>query len=143
MFVRLRFLEPPGVVPIKVLPGSSGYDLVTPRDFTISAMDRVFIPLGFALEIPNGYEAQVRSRSGIALGHGVFCLNSPGTIDSSYRGEVSVILMNLRNQLVTFLAGDRIAQMVFQKVEEVEFQIVDSLTETERGGGGFGSTGRR
>jgi dUTP pyrophosphatase len=102
---------------------------------------RVLIPTGFALEIPAGYEAQVRPRSGLALKHGVTLLNSPGTIDSDYRGELMVILINHGSEPFLIRRGDRIAQLVIAPVAQVAVVAVDALTDTERGQGGFGSTG--
>ena len=102
---------------------------------------RALIPTGFALEIPVGYEAQVRPRSGLALKHGATLLNAPGTIDSDYRGELMVILINHSRETFTVHRGDRIAQLVIAPVAQVEVVGVESLGETKRGGGGFGSTG--
>jgi dUTP pyrophosphatase len=102
---------------------------------------RALIPTGLALEIPVGYEAQVRPRSGLALKHGVSLLNTPGTIDADYRGELMVILVNLGSETFTVHRGDRIAQLVIAPVAQVEIVAVDALGDTKRGGGGFGSTG--
>ena len=101
------------------------------------------VKTGLFLEIPVGYEAQVRPRSGFALKNGVTVLNSPGTIDADYRGEVGVILINLSQENVEIHSGDRIAQLVFAKVEQAEWNKVETLSETERGQGGFGSTGKK
>lgn len=120
---------------------SSGVDLRSSLYFTIEPFQRVLIPTGIFLEIPVGYEAQVRPRSGLALKRGLTVLNSPGTIDSDYRGEVGVILVNLSNEIQKIDYGERIAQLVFSKVERVEFIQVESLNQTVRGGGGFGHTG--
>lgn len=121
---------------------SSGVDLRSSLiSFTIEPLQRVLIPTGIFLEIPVGYEAQVRPRSGLALKRGLTVLNSPGTIDSDYRGEVGVILVNLSNEIQKIDYGERIAQLVFSKVERVEFTQVESLNQTIRGGGGFGHTG--
>jgi dUTP pyrophosphatase len=95
------------------------------------------------VEIPLGYEIQIRPRSGLAIKQGITCLNTPGTIDADYRGEIKVILINLSNEPQTILPGDRIAQMVVQKVEQVQWVAVDELNESERGSGGFGSTGSK
>lgn len=99
------------------------------------------VPTGLAIALPSGYECQVRSRSGLAAKHGVFCLNAPGTIDSDYRGEIKVILANFGTESFTVQRGDRIAQLVIASYETVQWESVDSLDETERGEGGFGSTG--
>lgn len=103
---------------------------------------RALIHTGLYLEIPKGYECQVRPRSGLALKQGITVLNTPGTIDADYRGEVGIILVNLSNECFEVKTGDRIAQLVFNKVEHVEFEVTDQLEETERGEGGFGHTGK-
>lgn len=107
----------------------------------LKSLERAMIPTGLFIELPIGFEAQVRPRSGLAAKNGVTCLNSPGTIDADYRGELKVILVNLSKDDFTINNGDRIAQMVIAKHERAEFQEVDVLSETERGSGGFGSTG--
>ena len=107
----------------------------------LKPLERVLVKTGLFLEIPEGYEAQVRPRSGLALKKGITVLNSPGTIDADYRGEVGVILINLSNEDFTIEDGERIAQVVFAQVEQAEWINVETLTETERGEGGFGSTG--
>jgi dUTP pyrophosphatase len=106
-------------------------------------MERVLIPTGLFLALPENWEAQIRPRSGLAIKQGLTCLNTPGTIDADYRGELKVILINLSNEAQTIQDGDRIAQMVFQKVEKVVLQKVESLETTERGAGGFGHTGKK
>lgn len=121
---------------------SAGVDLRSNLPvFNLEPFKRVLIPTGIFIEIPEGYEGQVRPRSGLALKRGLTVLNSPGTIDADYRGEVGVILINLseENQLIEH--GERVAQLIFNKVERVEFIQVESLTVTERGAGGFGHTG--
>jgi dUTP pyrophosphatase len=107
----------------------------------LKSMDRALIPTGLFLEIPHGYECQVRPRSGLALKRGVSVLNTPGTIDADYRGEVGVILFNMSDEEFTVENGERIAQLVFAPVLQVEWDQSESLSETERGAGGFGSTG--
>lgn len=102
---------------------------------------RALIPTGFSIALPPGYEAQIRPRSGLAIRSGVTCLNSPGTIDADYRGELSVVLTNLGNDPVVIRRGDRIAQLVVAPVSRAEFALVEELPPTERAGGGFGSTG--
>lgn len=109
---------------------------------SIAAMERVLIPTGLYLEIPRGFEAQIRPRSGLAIKQGITCLNTPGTIDADYRGEIKVILINLSSETQVIENGDRIAQMVFQKVEQVEWLSVDTIDPTERNTGGFGHTGK-
>lgn len=127
--------------------GAAGMDLraAVPRDqdLVIQPGARALVPTGLTIALPAGYEAQVRPRSGLALKHGVTCLNSPGTIDSDYRGEVGVILANLGPEAFTIRRGDRIAQMVVAAYATVAWEEANSLDETRRGAGGFGSTGQR
>ncbi len=125
-------------------PGSSGLDLHANLDapITLNKNDIVLVPTGLFIEIPEGYEAQIRSRSSLALKNGIFCLNSPATIDSDYRGELKIILASLTDKPFTINNGDRIAQMVFAKVEKIDFEKVDSISNTQRGEGGFGSTNK-
>ena len=112
------------------------------RPVSLKPGQRDLIPTGFAIALPIGYEAQIRPRSGLALKQGVTCLNSPGTIDADYRGEVKVLLINLGQEEVIIQRGDRIAQMVVHKVEQVSFEETSHLPDTDRSSGGFGSTGR-
>ena len=123
--------------------GSAGIDLpaAIENSASIQPGTRLLVPTGFAFSMPSAYEAQVRPRSGLALKYGITVLNSPGTIDSDYRGEVSVLLINLGNKTFSFNRGDRIAQIVFSKVEQVQFEEVEELEESDRGTGGYGSTG--
>ena len=123
--------------------GSAGIDLPAAIEgsASIDPGARLLIPTGFAFSIPRNYEGQIRSRSGLALKYGVTVLNSPGTIDSDYRGEVSVLLINQGSKTFFFERGDRIAQMVFTKIEQVKFQEVKALDKSDRGLGGYGSTG--
>ena len=124
--------------------GSAGVDLRANLNepVTLKPMERLLIPTGIFIELPDDYEAQVRPRSGLAINHGLTCLNSPGTIDADYRGELKVILINLSNEAQTILHGDRIAQMVIHKVEKVKWKKARKISETRRGGGGFGHTGK-
>lgn len=124
---------------------SAGMDLRAHIVDTIvlKPLERKIIPTGLFMELPVGYEAQVRPRSGLAAKHGVSVLNSPGTIDADYRGEIGVILVNLSNDIFTINNGDRVAQMVIAKHERAEWNEVINLSETSRGEGGFGSTGRQ
>ncbi|MGB1371109.1 MAG: dUTP diphosphatase [Flavobacteriaceae bacterium] len=124
---------------------SAGMDLRAHSVDTIvlKPLERKIIPTGLFMELPVGYEAQVRPRSGLAAKHGVSVLNSPGTIDADYRGEIGVILVNLSNDIFTINNGDRVAQMVIAKHERAEWNEVINLSETSRGEGGFGSTGRQ
>jgi dUTP pyrophosphatase len=123
---------------------SAGLDLRAHLDapITLGPLDRAIVPTGLYMELPVGYEAQVRPRSGLAAKHGLTVLNSPGTIDADYRGEVGVILVNLSNIAFVVQDGERIAQLVIAKHERVEWQPVEELTETGRGAGGFGHTGK-
>ena len=109
---------------------------------TLKPGERAMIPTGLTIALPGGYEAQVRPRSGLAAKHGVTCLNSPGTIDADYRGEVKVILINLGQESFVIKRGERIAQMIIAPVTRAELKLVTQLDETKRGAGGFGSTGR-
>jgi dUTP pyrophosphatase len=124
--------------------GAAGMDLRAAIDapMTLAPMERAGIPSGIAIAVPEGYEAQVRARSGLAFRSGIACVNAPGTVDSDYRGEIKVILVNLGQEPVTFQRGDRIAQLVIAPVARAVWSEVASLDETDRGGGGFGSTGR-
>ena len=125
--------------------GSAGMDLRADidRPIILKPLERKLIPTGLKIALPVGYEAQIRPRSGLALKYGVTVLNSPGTIDADYRGEVCVILVNLSNDDFIINPSERIAQMVVAKHEQVDFQIVETLNETERGDGGFGHTGKK
>ena len=125
--------------------GSSGMDIraFLTSPITMAPMERVLIPTGLFLALPENWEAQIRPRSGLAIKQGLTCLNTPGTIDADYRGELKVILINLSNEAQVIQDGDRIAQIVFQKVEKVILQKVESLETTERGAGGFGHTGKK
>ena len=122
--------------------GAAGLDIVAAEEVTLAPGERHAVATGFAIAIPAGYEVQVRPRSGLALNHGVTCLNTPGTIDSDYRGEVKVILINLGTEPFEVKRGMRIAQLVPAPVLRADFAEVDSLDPTHRGTGGFGSTGR-
>ena len=130
-------------LPHYATPGSAGMDLRANLEepVTLKSLERKLIPTGLFIEIPEGYEAQVRPRSGLAIKHGLTCLNSPGTVDSDYRGELKVILINLSAEDHTIQTGDRIAQMVFNKVEQASLQPVTTLEATIRNEGGFGHTG--
>lgn len=123
---------------------SAGMDLKANIDepITLGMLERAMVPTGLSIELPAGYEAQIRPRSGLAAKHGVTVTNSPGTIDADYRGEIKVLLVNLSRDPFTINPGERIAQMVIARHEKVEWVEVECLDETERGAGGFGSTGR-
>ena len=123
-------------------PGAAGVDLRADEAFSLAPGERRLVPTGLAVEIPPGWEGQVRPRSGLALRHGVGMVNAPGTIDSDYRGEVGVLLVNHGQEPVAFARGEWIAQLVFAPVERAELELAGELTDTSRGSGGFGSTGR-
>jgi dUTP pyrophosphatase len=131
-------------LPSYATAGSSGVDLraFIPSPLQLAPMERILVPTGLHIALPPNWEAQVRPRSGLAIKQGLTCLNTPGTIDADYRGEIKVILINLSNEVQTIQDGDRIAQMVFQQVEKMEWQLVTSLETTQRGDGGFGHTGK-
>ncbi len=124
--------------------GSSGMDIRASLSLPmiLQPLERALVPTGLFVEIPEGYEIQVRPRSGLAIKHGITCLNTPGTIDSDYRGEIKIILINLSSEKQVINSGDRIAQMVIHKVEKGAFEKVEVLSETERATGGFGHTGK-
>ncbi len=125
--------------------GSSGMDIranIT-EPLVLQPLSRDLVPTGLFVEIPLGYEIQIRPRSGLAIKQGITCLNTPGTIDADYRGEIKVILINLSNEPQTIHPADRIAQMVVQRVEQVQWVAVEELSDSDRGTGGFGSTGSK
>jgi dUTP pyrophosphatase len=142
--VRIKNLSS-NPLPAYATAGAAGLDVraMLAEPLTLASLERTAVPTGIYLEIPTGYEAQVRPRSGMALRHGITCLNTPGTIDCDYRGEIKVILINLSAEPQTIHPGDRIAQMVFQKVETVVWQEVETLSDSHRGDGGFGHTGKQ
>jgi len=129
-------------LPARQTAGSAGYDVHSAEaDFELQPLERRLVPTGLAIAIPEGFEAQVRPRSGLALKHGLTLPNSPATIDSDYRGELMIALINLGTAPVTIARGTRIAQLVFQRVEDVALEEVAELPPSARGAGGFGSTG--
>lgn len=147
-------MKPPLLVPIVKLahypadnlpdyatPGSSGVDLLACEDHHLEPGQRFLMPCGICIALPEGFEAQARPRSGLALRHGITLLNSPGTIDSDYRGEIKVILAHLGEKTFEIRRGDRIAQLVIAPVCRVQFDLCDQLGDSERGAGGFGHTG--
>jgi dUTP pyrophosphatase len=142
--VPLRRLDPDLPVPAYAHPGDAGADLVAREDVVLRAGGgRALVPTGVSVALPEGWAGFVQPRSGLALKHGVTCLNTPGLIDSGYRDELKVLLVNTDpGEDYEVHRGDRIAQLVIQRVEHVTFTVVDVLPETSRGGGGFGSTGR-
>ncbi|HTY71312.1 MAG TPA: dUTP diphosphatase [Actinomycetes bacterium] len=140
--VLVQRLDPGVPVPAYAHPGDAGADLCTAVDAVLAPGERALLPTGIAIALPAGYAAFVHPRSGLAVRHGVALVNSPGTIDAGYRGEVKVCVVNLDpREPVVFARGDRIAQLVVQRVEEAGFREVDELPGSVRGSGGFGSTG--
>ncbi|MEY4628817.1 MAG: hypothetical protein RLZZ595_1143 [Bacteroidota bacterium] len=136
--------QSPHPLPSYATTGASGMDLraYLSEPLQLSPLQRELIPTGIFLEIPNGYEAQIRPRSGLSIKQGITCLNTPGTIDADYRGEVKIILINLSSENQVINNGDRIAQMVFQRIEKVEWVEAEVISATERNAGGFGHTGK-
>jgi len=140
--IKFKRLNENATIPTYSTPGSAGCDLSTPYDFRLPAHSTLLVKLGFAIELPPNHEAQVRSRSGLALKHGVVVQNSPGTVDEDFRGEMCVILHNTSDTQLEFDAGERIAQMVIAPVTRAIFTEVPELNDSLRGSGGFGSTGQ-
>jgi len=144
--VKLTLLDHAKGLPLPAYQteGAAGLDLMAATDahldIIIAPFKRALIPTGLSMAIPYGFEAQVRARSGLAIKHGIGCLNAPGTIDSDYRGEVKVILINLGDDDFTIRRGDRIAQLILARTEKLEWEPCETLDDTERGAGGFGST---
>lgn len=132
-------------LPEYATPQSAGMDLRAniPESVTLNPLERRLIPTGLHIALPIGYEAQIRPRSGLALKHGITVLNSPGTIDADYRGELMTLLINLSQEPFVINPGERIAQMVVARHEQVDFVLVDELDDTARGAGGYGHTGRK
>jgi dUTP pyrophosphatase len=135
----------PYPLPQYATEGSSGMDIRAniPEAIILQSLERALVPTGIFIELPAGYEAQIRPRSGMAVKQGITCLNTPGTVDSDYRGEIKIILVNLSAQEQLIQPGERIAQMVVQKVEKISWQEVDVLEVSDRNSGGFGSTGKQ
>ena len=141
--VLVTRLDPDLPLPTYAKGGDAGADLVTRIEVTLAPGERKLVPTGISIALPDGYVALVHPRSGLAIRHGITMVNSPGTVDASYRGELQVILINHDPiESITFKRGDRIAQLVIQQVERAEFLEVTSLPGSGRGAGGFGSTGR-
>lgn len=132
-------------LPAYATNGSSGMDIRASlfSPLCLKPMERVLVPTGLFIELPEGYEAQIRPRSGLAIKHGITCLNTPGTIDADYRGEIKIILINLSQQDQTINPGDRIAQMIIQQTEKAVWIEAEILNKTERAAGGFGHTGKQ
>ena len=141
--VLITRLDPSVPLPSYAKPGDAGADLVTRIDITLKPGERALVPTGISIALPKGFVALVHPRSGLAIKQGISLVNTPGTVDAAYRGELACILINHDpNNEVSFKKGDRIAQLVIQEVEEAEFIEVDSLPGSDRGSGGFGSTGK-
>ncbi|WP_273690221.1 dUTP diphosphatase [Ketogulonicigenium vulgare] len=147
-FTRLDGYDDAVALPSYQTPGAAGADLranfgadLRESGLTLPVMGRVLVPTGLAIEIPTGFEVQIRMRSGLALKQGLMLPNAPGTIDSDYRGHLGIIIMNGGDQPVTIAHGDRIAQMIVAPVVQAQFELVTALTQTDRGAGGYGSTG--
>lgn len=140
--VRVKKLSSDAKMPQAARAGDVAYDLYSAVDYELKPGERYAVSIGIAVEIPEGYEGQVRPRSGLALREGITVLNTPGTIDSGYRGEVKTIIINLSDRLFKITKGMRISQLAIRPVPDVEFIEVDELSQTERGEGGFGSTGK-
>lgn len=143
--IQVKVVREEGVtLPKYETEGSAGLDVRAniKEPIVLKSLERVLIPTGLKVAIPEGYEIQVRPRSGLAIKHGITMLNSPGTVDSDYRGELKVIAVNLSNESYTIEPNERIAQLVLNKVEQIDFVEVAELDETERGEGGFGHTGK-
>ena len=140
--VLITRLDPSVPMPSYAKPGDAGADLATRVEITLQPGERALVPTGISIALPNGYAAFVHPRSGLAIKHGVSMVNTPGTVDAAFRGELQVILINHdRTEPISFKKGDRVAQLVIQKVERANFVEVRSLPGTERGSGGFGSSG--
>jgi dUTP pyrophosphatase len=129
-------------LPSQATPGAAGYDIASADDGRLAPLERRLFRTGFAIAVPDGFECQLRPRSGLALTHGITLPNTPATIDSDYRGELQIMLVNLGAEPFEVTRGMRIAQMIIARVERVSFRAVDALPDTARGAGGFGSTGR-
>lgn len=142
LIVEIQLLNKNAIIPQKMSEQAAGYDVFAylERDITIKPLSRALIPTGFAMALPAGYEAQIRPRSGLAVKHGLTVLNSPGTIDADYRGEVKIVLINLSENEFVITNGMRIAQMIITKHESINFKKVEILDTTIRGEGGFGHT---
>ena len=140
--VRVKRLSPDASIPKAAKAGDVAFDLYSTIDYELRPRERFAVPTGIAVEIPPGYEGQVRPRSGLALKEGVTVLNTPGTVDSGYRGEIKTIMINHNEESFMVTKGMRISQLAIRPVPEVEFIEVEELSDTERGEGGFGSTGR-
>ncbi len=141
--IRIKKIRDNAVTPHYEHDGDAGMDLYAVEDSSLHPGERKLIPTGLQVEVPKGYEMQIRPKSGLALKYGITVLNTPGTVDSCYRGEVEVIMLNASDRDYEIKAGEKVAQAVIAKVEKAVVEEVEELTETQRGSGGFGSTGRK
>lgn len=144
MILKIFRMEHNRFVPEYKTEGAAGMDLCAAIDepITLQPLERVLVPTGLKIELEHGYEAQIRPRSGLSIKHGISLINCVGTIDEDYRGEVCIPVVNLSNEEYTILPDERVAQMVIAKYEQAKIEVVTELSETERGAGGFGSTGK-
>ena len=143
MNLEVLIVAEPGFEPVYAKPGDAGADLKATENHTIPAGGRQLVKTGVKIAMPDGVVGLVHPRSGLAAKHGITVLNTPGTVDAGYRGEIMVTLLNTSNEAFEVVRGDRIAQILFQRVERAEFLAVEQLPESARGEGGFGSSGRR
>ena len=141
--IKIKKIKENAIVPKYAHHGDAGVDLYSTEDYIIKPGERVLVSTGIAIAIPKGHEAQVRPKSGLALKHGISIVNTPGTVDCEYRGEIGVIAINLGNEDFKIEKENKIAQMVFNKIEKADFEEVKELDDTTRGDGGFGSTGHK
>ena len=141
--INMKIVSKSGRVPAYATEGSAGFDISAylPEPMTLKAGERALVPTGLFFEVPEGYEAQVRARSGLAIKHGIGLVNGIGTVDSDYRGEIRVPMINWSDEDFVINDGDRIAQVVITSYEKVDIEIADNISDTERGSGGFGHTG--
>ncbi|MBR9705986.1 dUTP diphosphatase [Candidatus Pacearchaeota archaeon] len=139
--IKIKKLHPDAIIPHYVHDGDAGMDVYSVKDMIIKPGERILVPTGISFEIPKGFEIQVRPKSGLALKYGLTLPNSPGTLDSGYRGELGVIMLNTSNAYYDVRKGEKIAQIILTSYEEAQIEEVTDLSETSRGAGGFGSTG--
>ena len=140
--LKIKKIHPDATIPKYAHKGDSGMDVFAIQNIVLNSRERALLQTGLQFEIPKGYEIQVRPKSGLAIKDGITCLNSPATIDSNYRGELGIILINHSSKPFAIEKGKKIAQIVLSKVEIAKIKVVDKINETSRGGGGFGSTGK-
>ena len=141
--IKIKKIKDNAIIPEYAHDGDAGVDLYSTEDYLLKPGERVLVSTGIKIAIPKGYEAQVRPKSGLAIKNGLSVVNTPGTIDSPYRGEVQIIAINLGKENIKIEKQTKVAQMVINKIEEAEFEEVDELDNTTRGEGGFGSTGHK